>query len=185
MLMCLRDARFKYFRTSILGMITSFLFDGPVYFKCYHDLTLALDYHNISKPLTLNILTFGNDMDEGSKPFAIICCIYYRLIKTTLNPHAKLKDTSEKTLLIQCSTTDAKVQIPKMIQWKDIKLPKEWLLELEAQPAKFVFDELNLNHIQQYLDGTIKISFDDKKPLLIKEGRHSVVGSTVFENISK
>ena len=44
-LMCLRDARFKYFHTSILGMITSSLFDGPVYFNCYPDLTLALNYH--------------------------------------------------------------------------------------------------------------------------------------------
>ena len=99
-LMCLRDARFKNFRTSILGMITSSLFDGPVYFKCYHDLTLALDYHNISKALTLNILTFGNDMDEGSKPLAIIYRIYYRLVNTTLNSCARLRDTGDKTLLI-------------------------------------------------------------------------------------
>ena len=53
--MCLRDTRFKDFRTSILGMITSSLFDGPVYFNCYPDLTLVLDYPNIVKALTLNI----------------------------------------------------------------------------------------------------------------------------------
>ena len=92
-------------------------------------------------------MTFGYDMDEGSKPLAIIYHSYYRLVKTTLNPHARLRDTGDKTLLIQCSTPDGKVQIPKMIQWKDIKLPKEWLLGQEAQPAKFVFDELNLDHI--------------------------------------
>ena len=131
-LMSLRDARFKDFRTSILGMITSSLLDGPIYFNYYPDLTLALDDPNIVKALTLNILTFGYDMDEGSKPLAIIYRIYYRLVKTTLNPHARLRDTGDKTLLIQCSTLDAKVQIPKMIQWKDIKLPKEWLLEQEA-----------------------------------------------------
>ena len=88
-------------------------------------------------------------------------------------------------MLIQCSTPDAKVQIPKMIQWKDINLPKEWLLEQETPPnplTKPVFDELNLDHIQQYLDGTIKISFHDNKPLRINEGRHSFVGS---EDISK
>ena len=32
-LMCLRDARFKDFRTSILGMINSSLFDGPCFWK--------------------------------------------------------------------------------------------------------------------------------------------------------
>ena len=99
-LMCLRDARFKNFRTSILGMITSSLFDGPVYFNCHPDLILALDDPNIVKVLTLNILTSGYDMDEGSKPFAIIYRIYYRLVNTTLNPHARLRDTGHKTLLI-------------------------------------------------------------------------------------
>ena len=72
-----------------------------------------------------------------------------------------------------------------MIRWKDIKLPKEWLLEREAQPAKFVSNDSNFDHIQQYLDGTVKISFDDNKPLMIKEGRHSFAGSNVSEDISK
>ena len=96
-------------------------------------------------------------MDEGSKPLAIIYCIYYRLLGTQLNPCVRLRDPSDKTLLIQCSTPQAKVQVPKMIQWKNINLPKEWLLEREAQPAKLGSDDLNLDHIQQYLDGTVKI----------------------------
>ena len=69
-----------------------------------------------------------------------------------------------------------------MIHWQDINLPKKWLLEQEAPPAKPVFDELNLTHIQQYLDGTVKISFHDNQPMRINEGRHSFVGS---ESISK
>ena len=79
-LMCLRDARFKDFCTSIHGRITSSLFDGLVYFNCYPDITLTLDDPNIVKTLTLNILTFGYDIDEGSKPLAIIYRIYYRLL---------------------------------------------------------------------------------------------------------
>ena len=183
--MCLRDTRFKDFRTSILGMITSSLFDGPVYFNCYPDITLALDDPNIIKTLTLNILRSGFNMDEGNKPLAIIYCIYYRLLGTQLNPRVRLRDPGDKTLLIQCSTPQAKVQVPKMIQWKNINLPKEWLLEREAQPAKPGSDDLNLDHIQQYLDGTVKISFDDNKPLMIKEGRHSFAGSIVSKDISK
>ena len=53
--MCLRDARFKNAKDSILGMIIVSLYDGPVYFSCYHDLTLALDDPNIIKALSLNI----------------------------------------------------------------------------------------------------------------------------------
>ena len=80
--MCLRDARFKNFKDSILCMITASLYDGPVYFSCYLDLTLALDDPNIIKGLTLNISSFGYHMEEGSKPFALIYRIYYRLLGT-------------------------------------------------------------------------------------------------------
>ena len=59
------------------------------------------------------------------------------------------------------------------------------MLEQEAQHAKLASDKLNLDHIQRYLDGTIKISFDDNKPLMIKEGRHSFAGSAISEDISK
>ena len=56
------------------------------------------------------------------------------------------------------------------------------MLEQESPPAKPVFDELNLTHIQQYHDGTVKISFHDNQPLRINEGRNSFAG---FESISK
>ena len=55
-------------------------------------------------------------------------------------------------------------------------------MEQESPPTKPIFDELNLTHIQQYLDGTVKISFHDNQPLRINEGRHSFAGS---ESISK
>ena len=85
-------------------------------------------------------------------------------------------------MLIKCSTPDAKVQSPKMIQWQDIKLPTEWFLEQESPIAKPIFDELDLTHIQQYLDDTVKIIFQNNQPLRINEGRHSFAGS---ESISK
>ena len=80
-------------------------------------------------------------------------------------------------MLIKCSTPDAKVQIPKMIQWQDIKLPTEWFLEQESPIAKPIFDEFDLTHIQQYLDDTVKISFQNNQPLRINEGAHSFAGS--------
>ena len=58
-LMCLRDARFKIFKDSILGMITASMYDGSIYFNCYLDLTLTLDDLNIVKALTLNIASSG------------------------------------------------------------------------------------------------------------------------------
>ena len=55
-------------------------------------------------------------------------------------------------------------------------------MEQESPPAKPVLDELNLAHIHQYLDGIVKTSFHDEKPLRINEGRHSFARS---ESISK
>ena len=78
--MCLRDARFKHFKDSILGIITASLYDDPIYFSCYPDLTLAVDDPNIIKALTLNIASSSYHMEEGSKPFALIYRIYYRLL---------------------------------------------------------------------------------------------------------
>ena len=125
----------------------------------------------------------STNMEEGSKFFALIYRIFYRVFSTQLNPGAKInREPTGKTMLIHCSTPDAKVQVPKMIHWQDINLPKEWLLEQETPPAKPIFDELNLTHIQQYLDGTVKISFYDNQPLRVNKGRHSFVGS---ESISK
>ena len=161
-LMCLCDARFKNFKDSILGMIIASLYDGLVYFNCYPDLTLTLDDSNIVKVLTLNIASSGYYMEEGSKPFTLIYCIYYWLLGTQLNPGAiNHREPSGKTMLIQCSTLDAKVQVPKMIQWQDVKLPTEWFLGQESPIAKPIFDELDLTHIQQYLDDTVKISFQN------------------------
>ena len=55
-------------------------------------------------------------------------------------------------------------------------------MEQESPIAKPIFDELDLTHIQKYLDGTVKISFQNNQPLRINEGRHSFAGS---ESISK
>ena len=55
-------------------------------------------------------------------------------------------------------------------------------MEQETLLAKPVFDKLDLTHIQQYLDGTVKISFQNNQPLRINEGRHSFAGS---KSISK
>jgi cell division protein FtsB len=180
-LLCLRDARFINFRTSILGMIQSSLFNGPVHFDVFPNLTLSLDDINILKALTLNVLTSGYDMEEGSRPLAIIYRIYYKLMKTNLDPQAVIKSVSQSTLLIQSSTHDANIQIPKMIQWDDINLPNEWLLENVSKPPRVVNDSSSLDYIQQYLDGSVKINFSD----LNNQRRNSFAGSSTTEGLHK
>jgi hypothetical protein len=177
--MCLRDARFIKFRTSILGMVHTSLYNGPVYFDTFPNITLALSDVNISKELTLNVLASGYDMIIGSKPLVIIYRIYYKLLKTNLNPQVVIKNSGEYTLLIQSSTRDANIRIPRMMKWSEITLPSEWLIENASQPAKVSQDDANVDYIQQYLSGSVKISFADlnlsrvERPLSINEGRNS------------
>lgn len=72
MLLCyyvnLCDAKFKKIETSILSMIHSFLFSGPIHFDYFLPYqNLDLDDTTILKALKLNILKFSYEIDEGSK----------------------------------------------------------------------------------------------------------------------
>ena len=162
-LLCLRDARHTNYNTSILGMMESSLFNGPIHFNCFPDFTLSLTDPHILKTMTLNIKTSGYEMLEGSKPLALIYRIYYKCLRTNLNVHALVKSPKDKTLLIQSSTNDANIQVPRSINWKDINLPNDWLLENENHPRKVQNNAINLERIQEYLDGSVRISFDQPR----------------------
>jgi hypothetical protein len=79
-----------------------------------------------------------------------------------------------------------------MIRWDDINLPNEWLLENVSKPTRVVNDTSNLDYIQQYLDGSVKISFVDlslsnkiERPLLINERMNSFAGSTTTAGLQR
>jgi hypothetical protein len=71
-LLCLRDARFIEFNPSLLGMVEANLYNDPIHFNCYPDLTISLDKRWPEKALTLNIEISGYKMLEGSKLLALI-----------------------------------------------------------------------------------------------------------------
>ena len=110
-------------------MMKTSLHKGPIYYNCYPNFALSLSDKNIMVALTLNVKTDGYYMKEGSKPLAIIYRIYYKLMKTTLDPQT-IADPSPKghTLLLQASTANSRLRVPQQIQWKDINLPKQWQL---------------------------------------------------------
>jgi hypothetical protein len=191
-LLCLRDARFLKFKTNILGMIQSSVYAGPVHFDVYPNMSVSLDDINFLKFLTLNIQTKGYDMEEGSRPLAIIYRIYYRLMKTSLNPQAIFKDPKGSTLLIQSSTQDVAVSVPKMIRWQDVNLPNEWLLENVSKPSHVMSRSTDINIIEQYLNGDVKINFADlntsgqiQRPLAVENRRNSFAGSATIEGIRR
>jgi hypothetical protein len=189
-LLCLRDARFLQFKPSILGMIQSSVYAGPVHFDVFPNMSVSLDDINFLKTLTLNIQTKGYDMEEGSRPLAIIYRIYYRLMKTSLNPQAIFKDPKGSTLLIESSTLNAAISTPKMIQWDSLNLPNEWILENVSKPNAMASRSSDIGVIEQYLNGDVKINFADlnvsgriQRPLPLDNRRYSFAGSSTTEGI--
>jgi hypothetical protein len=93
-----------------------------------------------------------------------------------MNFQAISKNPKNQTMLIQSSQSNANIHVPQTIRWTDIQLPQEWRLTNESFKLEIIRHNLgNLDYIQQYLDGTVKISFDRRpesnpKPnLLIEE----------------
>ena len=168
-------------------MVEANISKGPIHFNVNPNLTLSLDDGAPEKALTLKINTTGYQMIEGSRSLALVYRIYYKLLKTNLNHQALTKDPKDQTLLLQASSEDINVNIPKMIKWEDIKLPDEWDLPNDMPPIPFppinISKADNLNSIEQFLDGTVKIRFDNSKPkipLMIKytKSRHSFSASS-------
>ncbi|KAG7958992.1 hypothetical protein I3843_10G049000 [Carya illinoinensis] len=174
-LLCLRDDRFKQFNDSVLGIVQTSLIDGPVHFNCYPDLTVDLFDKNVLSTLTLNVQTFGFDMVEGSRPMSLVYRIYYKVLSTSLEPKTKIKSPKNETVLMYSSTANSNITTPKMLFWKDVSLLDEWVLKQELPPMDVLAQDSDLKYIHQYLDGTVKIAFDQP---LIKERRNYFASSS-------
>jgi hypothetical protein len=150
--------------------------DGPVYFDCFPDFTVSLSDSHILKVLTLSNRTQGYRVLEGVQPLALIYRIYYKCTGTNMNFQAINRSPRNQTMLIQSSQSNTSIHIPRTIKWNEVSIPKEWMVTNESFKPKIISHNLgDLDYIQQYLDGTVKISFDlgsestPKSNLLIEE----------------
>ncbi|KAH9686899.1 hypothetical protein KPL70_014561 [Citrus sinensis] len=66
----------------------------------------------------------------------------------------KYQSKRDETLLLQTDLSKANTVIPKPIQWKDVNLPEEWILEGAAPPAipKQLEPNTELQNVTQYSD---------------------------------
>ncbi|KAH9698194.1 hypothetical protein KPL71_023924 [Citrus sinensis] len=157
----LRDGRFISFDDSLLSSIESSLCKGPISFDCYPNITLSLKDKNILKSMILQIKTHNYHMIEGSIPVALIFKISYKAMITAFSTQHKFQSKRDETLLLQIDLSRANTVIPKPIQWKDVNLPEEWILEGAAPPAipKQLEPNTELQNVTQYSDGKVKLSF--------------------------
>ena len=68
-------------------------------------------------------------MIEGSIPVALIFKISYKAIISAFSTQHRFQSKRDETLLFQIDLSKANTVIPKSIQWKDINLPDELILE--------------------------------------------------------
>ncbi|KAH9671101.1 hypothetical protein KPL70_017221 [Citrus sinensis] len=82
----------------------------------------------------------------------------------------KTSDSKHVTDLSKANTV-----IPKPIQWKDVNLPEEWILEGAAPPVipKQLQPNTELQNVTQYSDGKVKLSFRRASPYKIPKPNDS------------
>ena len=157
----LRDGRFISFDDSLLSSIESSLCKGPISFDCYPNITISLKDKNVLKSMILQIKTHNYKMIKGSIPVALIFKISYKAMVSTFSTQHRFQSKRDETLLLQTDLSRANAVIPKPIQWKDINLPEEWILEGAAPPTipKQLEPNTELQNVTQYSDGKVKLSF--------------------------
>jgi hypothetical protein len=141
-------------------MVESSLFQGPIYFNCYPNFVVSLTDETVLQTLELDIETLGYNMLDGAQPLVIVYRIYYKLMKTTLEPQALIESLKGKTLLLQVSTSDSHTRVPTQIKWNEVKLPNKWLLRNVTQPTPVQNTlKYDIDYIDQQLDGSVGINF--------------------------
>ena len=111
--------------------------------------------------MILQIKTHNYDMLEGSIHVALIFKIHYKAMFSAFASKHKFQSQKEETLLLQTDLSRSNTVVPKAIQWKDISLPEDWILECAAPPElpKPPQPNVQIKNITQYTDDKVKLSF--------------------------
>lgn len=110
------------FHNLVLGIVESSLYQGPIYFNCYPYFPLSLSDATTLHLWILNIKLFNYDIIEGAEYLAIVYCLHYKLMNTTLDPRSKIKLARNTTLLLHTSNEFSNISIPRKISWDNIAL---------------------------------------------------------------
>ena len=109
-------------------------------------------------------------MKEKVHNIALIYRVYYKCIKTNFNVQVLHKSPKDKTLLIQSSSNDTNINIPKIIEWKDITLSDQWVTVNENyKHNQKQSTSRDIEDFQQFTDGSVRIKFNRSS----QSSRHS------------
>lgn len=154
----LRDDRLLNFDDSLLGVLQSNLAQGPVYFNCYPNYSVDINDQNILDTLTLNIKTKHMNSKINTKEIAVIYRVYYRLMKTTLAPKAKIESNKGITMLMEANQEHSNTFVPRMIRWDEILSKDEWHFDAITQP-RYEPESSYIEQVTQHPSGAIDLKF--------------------------
>ncbi|GAV65639.1 MP domain-containing protein, partial [Cephalotus follicularis] len=120
-LACLHAARHLNFDDFLIEAIEISLYNGPVYFDGYPDLTISLTDKNILETLKINIKLRGYNMLHGYEIITIIHHDHYKATNS-IGPKSIVNLTKGETTVMKCVTNDSNILIPQKIKWSDFKL---------------------------------------------------------------
>ena len=72
-------------------------------------------------------------MLEGSIPVALIFKIHYKTMFSAFANKHKFQSQKGETLLLQTNISKSNAVVSRAIQWKDVILPEDWILEGATQ----------------------------------------------------
>jgi hypothetical protein len=100
-------------------------------------------------------------MLEGSITVALIFKIHYKAMFSAFATKHKYQSQKGETLLLQTDLSRSNTVVRKAIQWKDITLPDDWILEGATPPdiPQPPQPNIQIKDITQYTDDKVKLSF--------------------------
>ena len=100
-------------------------------------------------------------MLEGSITVALIFKIHYKAMFSAFATKHKYQSQKGETLLLQTDLSRSNTVVRKAIQWKDITLPDDWILEGATPPdiPQPPQPNVQIKDITQYTDDKVKLSF--------------------------
>lgn len=114
-LLCLRDGHLIRFQDSLLSMVETSFYEGPIYFNCNIDLTFKLKDKNILKAIELDVKLHGFNIMPGSYPVAIIYKICYKITNNLDHIRVINRRTSGSITYFQTNKLKGNTHVPKTL----------------------------------------------------------------------
>ena len=129
------DKRFSEPMKAIIGGIQSNMANGVIWFNIRPNFFISVNDPNIEDTVRMRIKTRGINMKSDSHDLSIRWKTIHELTRFT---ETRIKHTENKSVeIFEPRPFDSVIQ-PRLINWSDLEIPKQWLISdlVEEKPTK-------------------------------------------------